>query len=181
MKVDLAVFKIGTNERVNNGDEITSFRGEKATLVRATRASMPGKSGKVLVQWDQNQPSDFDLKLGSWPPGFQMEYYDKVFDLDVQMVEQPPSNERMVSIEYISEFIRTEAMRIQNRIYVFKQHPSYDSRSNLKADYHRLAGMWVMGMRLNDWEELPGDTRAAVNKCEEQVQALYNNKKKAGK
>jgi len=178
MKVDLAVYKIGTNDQVKPGDTITSFRGEKATLIRATRASMPGKSGKVLVQWDENQPNDFDLKLGSWPPGFQMEYYSNVFDLDVQLVPMAPPEERTVSIEYISEFIRNEARRLQNRITVFKRHPSYDSRSNLKADYNRLAGMFALGMRLNEWDELPGDTRATVEEAQKQIESLY---KKAGK
>ena len=54
---------------VDPGSTVTSFRGEPATLVRATRAAGVGYSGKVLVEWQ--------------PAGGRMEYYDRVFDLAV--------------------------------------------------------------------------------------------------
>ena len=178
MKVDLAAFKVDTDERVEPGATITSFRGENATLVRATRANMPGKTGKVLVKWDANDPANFDLQAGAWPQGFQMEYYAGVFDLEVRMVEPPPASERTVSIDWISETIRSEAKKLRSHITVYKMHPSYNTRANLKVEYNRLAGMFALGLRLNNFDELPGNTREAVNLCQEKIESLY---KKAGK
>lgn len=64
-----------TNEIVNPGDEIVSFRGEKAILKACTRENEMyyggGRSGKVEVVW---------------PDGFKAEYYDGVFDLRVERI-----------------------------------------------------------------------------------------------
>jgi hypothetical protein len=56
-------------KEIEAGDAIYSFKNHRATFVRATRARTPGKSGKVLVEW---------------PGGGRFEYYDKVFNLNVQ-------------------------------------------------------------------------------------------------
>lgn len=56
---------------IKRGDEITDFRGDRATFVMATRES-GSRSGKVVVKWDKN--------------GQQYEYYDSVFDLKVKEV-----------------------------------------------------------------------------------------------
>lgn len=56
---------------VRSGDIITSFRGEKGTLVKPLAVREPGKSGKVLVQW-KDRPGE-----RPWT------YYDKVFGLTV--------------------------------------------------------------------------------------------------
>jgi predicted DNA-binding protein YlxM (UPF0122 family) len=166
MKVDLKVFSIAKGRpEVKPGDTITSFRGDKALLIRATRAAAYGLSGKVLVHWLSDEPG----------VQRQMEYYDKVFDLDVQMVE---AEERTVSIEQISDFISMQARRLLTQIETFKVHPSYDTRANLKAEYNKLVGMLSLGLRLNEWEELPGNTRAAVENVREEIESLY---KKAGK
>lgn len=67
----VAVRRDGT--AVENGDTVTSFRGQEWTFVRATRARniYEGKSGKVVVT------DEFDR---------QREFYETVFDLMV--VEQ---------------------------------------------------------------------------------------------
>lgn len=59
-----------TGERVLVGATVTSFRGEKAKLVSLDRPRVPGKSGKVTVEWAGRK--------GEW------EYYDGVFDLRVE-------------------------------------------------------------------------------------------------
>lgn len=56
---------------IQRGDTVTSFRGDPATFVTATRESMPGRSGKVLV----------DL-----PNGDRREYNDRVYGLTVVAV-----------------------------------------------------------------------------------------------
>lgn len=40
-----------TGQEVKPGDSLVSFRGERAILIRPTRATAAGKSGKVLVRW----------------------------------------------------------------------------------------------------------------------------------
>jgi hypothetical protein len=69
--------------RVNIGERVTSFRGETAVLKAVTRARIPGKSGKVVVQWDSDIATALsrgeDVKDVA-----QCEYYDKVFDLEVR-------------------------------------------------------------------------------------------------
>ena len=65
-----------TNQIVNIGDEVISFRGEKATLNALTRVNEMyyggRRSGKVEVIWKD---------------GFKSEYYDGVFNLRVERVE----------------------------------------------------------------------------------------------
>ena len=64
----------GTDRRlVDEGDTVTSFRGETATFLRATRARITGKSGKVMVRW-----------LDGNAAGTEGEYYDGVFGLTVE-------------------------------------------------------------------------------------------------
>ena len=56
------------------GDVVTSFRGERAEFLSATRAQGPGHTGKVLVKWlDGNA-------------GVTAEYYDIVFGLAVKEI-----------------------------------------------------------------------------------------------
>jgi hypothetical protein len=40
---------------VEAGDTVTDFRGTRATFVRADRARVPGKSGKVMVTHDGHE------------------------------------------------------------------------------------------------------------------------------
>ncbi len=75
-----------THAPVNIGDTVTNFRGETATLISLSRAQVPGKSGKVVVQW----PMPSNPAFGA--THYQMEYYDKVFDLavyDSEYIDQP--------------------------------------------------------------------------------------------
>jgi len=57
-----------TGAEVSEGDTVVDFRGESAVFLSATRAPMPGKSGKVLVDLD----------------GVQREFYESVYDLRVE-------------------------------------------------------------------------------------------------
>lgn len=61
-------------QEVKSGDCILSFRGEKAVFVCCTRERTNGKSGKVVVTWVGEK--------------YQLEYYDKVFDLCVKNVQE---------------------------------------------------------------------------------------------
>ena len=69
-----------TGEQVNVGDTVSSFRDELATVVSLSRATIPGKSGKVVVEWHGETPSG--------ARGYEQEYYDGVFGLVVTDV--PP-------------------------------------------------------------------------------------------
>lgn len=62
---------------VNPGDTMLDFRGERAILVKATRAKTDNKMGKVVVRW-----------VGDRNPDRQLEYYDKIFDLTVIEVKE---------------------------------------------------------------------------------------------
>ena len=57
-------------QEVKPGDTMLDFRGERAVMVKASRARDEYRSGKVVVHWVGN-------------PQTQCEYYDKVFDLHV--------------------------------------------------------------------------------------------------
>lgn len=73
----LIVIDEKTGTEVKSGETVTDFRGDKATLLYATRARSvcesggrsAYKSGLVCVKWQEKN--------------FSCEYYDKVFDLKV--------------------------------------------------------------------------------------------------
>jgi hypothetical protein len=52
---------------VQQGETVTDFRGDQWTFQYATRAALPGKSGKVVVQAN----------------GATREFYDRIFGLSV--------------------------------------------------------------------------------------------------
>ena len=56
---------------VKRGDTIYDFRGDPVTFQSATRVREAGRSGKVMVNWDDDGDT------------FGREYYDNVFDLTV--------------------------------------------------------------------------------------------------
>jgi hypothetical protein len=58
-----------TGEPVVPGEEITDFRGDKATFVAIDQEPTPGKSGKIAV--NQGGPRD-------WV------YYPSVYDLEIR-------------------------------------------------------------------------------------------------
>jgi len=62
----------GDGKEINRGDLVTGHRGNVAQFIRATRASQPGKSGKVVVHWIVD--------------AYQGEYYSDVFNLHVKEV-----------------------------------------------------------------------------------------------
>lgn len=72
----MRAFDADGNE-VHIGDDVVSFRGERAILVSLARPEMPGKSGKVVVSW----PLTLE-ELQNWSG--RAEYYDKVFNLTVK-------------------------------------------------------------------------------------------------
>lgn len=65
-----------SGDYVVSGDVVTSFRGERAEFLSATRARGNGKSGLVQVRW-------LDSPTGA---GRQAEYYDSVFGLTVKEI-----------------------------------------------------------------------------------------------
>lgn len=83
MKNNLVAMDNKTWKPIAIGDEVTSFRGEKATFVGCERRNEfrygGGKSGKVAVRWPDDMVS--------------MEYYDKVFNITVIDTEA----EKMIS------------------------------------------------------------------------------------
>lgn len=69
----IAVREDGTE--VKKGDEVTSFRGEKAVFVMATRPRWQGGTGKITVHWLSDPEPYDDLRA--------LEYYDTVFFIAV--------------------------------------------------------------------------------------------------
>lgn len=57
-------------QEMKPGDTMLDFHGERAVLVKATRARTPRRSGKVVVTWVGDNK--------------QQEVYDRVFDLAVK-------------------------------------------------------------------------------------------------
>jgi hypothetical protein len=60
-----------TGREILPGQPLTSFRGEAAVLVAPERAAIPGKSGRVHVEW-----VSLDRNYRGW-------YYDMVFSVTV--------------------------------------------------------------------------------------------------
>jgi hypothetical protein len=73
--MDLIAVREEGGTEVRKGDEVISFRGEKAIFVAATRPRGPGHTGKVTVHWKSDPEPYNDLRA--------LEYYDTVFDLEV--------------------------------------------------------------------------------------------------
>lgn len=71
----LFAYNVKTGDQVFVGNTVSSFRDELATVTTLSRATIPGKSGKVVVKWHGETPSG--------ARGYEQEYYDKVFDLVV--------------------------------------------------------------------------------------------------
>ena len=63
-----------TGAPVNVGDIVTTGDGETARVTSLSWATIPGKSGKVVVRW---------IEKASGPTDYEQEYYDGVFDLVV--------------------------------------------------------------------------------------------------
>lgn len=68
--VTMVAFSIESGLPVTAGDTVTSFRGEPATLIMPSQPTIPGKSGKVVVEWADRS-------------GSRDEYYANVFGLRV--------------------------------------------------------------------------------------------------
>jgi hypothetical protein len=68
-----------TGQEVQVGDVITSHNGHQATLRRATRARMPGRSGKLFVELLERSIDGQLQKAGATG-----EYNDNVFGLIVK-------------------------------------------------------------------------------------------------
>lgn len=58
-----------TGDVVNVGDEIVSFRGELATLVRISQKPHGASEGRVLVRWVASE--------------YEVNYYPSVFALEI--------------------------------------------------------------------------------------------------
>lgn len=68
-----------TGEEVFVGNIVKTSDGEIARVTTLSRATIPGKSGKVVVRW---------IETTSGPTDYEQEYYDGVFGLVVTDV--PP-------------------------------------------------------------------------------------------
>lgn len=89
---------------MKRGDTMLDFRGERAIFIEATRARVPGKTGKVLVTWVGDEKSK------------QREYYDTVFELHVKEVSEEES-------EVIGRFHYDGDMTYdQHQMYIDAEH-----------------------------------------------------------
>lgn len=65
----LVAYDEETGKEVAIGTKLQTFRGETVTLKHLSRPRIPGKSGKIVVEYDD---------------GGTMEYYDKVCNLRIE-------------------------------------------------------------------------------------------------
>jgi hypothetical protein len=70
-----------SGERIEPGDPVTSFRGERGYLRRLDAARVPGKSGKVTVELADVETDHLFDRL--------VHHYDKVWGLRVEYVPDP--------------------------------------------------------------------------------------------
>lgn len=71
-----------TGREILPGQPLTSFRGEAAVLVAPERAAIPGKSGKVYVEWVSPPYAD-RVRVFSDSHSYRASYYDNVFNVTV--------------------------------------------------------------------------------------------------
>ena len=147
-----------TGEEVKVGSVIKTANGIPVTLKRLTRYRIPGKSGKILVSYGKGE----------------IEYYDKVCNLRVELLDLDSAPMQFTILD-IADIVSKEAMRLQNRVRVFKSHPSYDKRSDLKADANKLTGMFSLLLRLNKYHDIEGsDVKDQIKAAREAVESLYS-------
>jgi hypothetical protein len=60
------------------GDEVISFRGERATVTKVITVEHPGKSHRVTVRWQNNRDGVTDTPYKANPDN--IDYYEHVFD-----------------------------------------------------------------------------------------------------
>ena len=155
----LVAYDEETGKEVAIGTRLKTSRGDSVTLKGLSRQRIPGKSGKIVVEYGD---------------GGTMEYYDKVCNLRVDVVDVDKQPVRFDLLD-IAKIVSQEAKHLENRVKVFKVHPSYDSRADLKADANKLTGMFSLLIRLNKYFEIEGsDVRDNVKAAREAVESLYS-------
>lgn len=78
------------------------------------------------------------------------------------------------TIADIAAIVSKEAKHLENRVRVFKSHPSFDSRADLKAQANKLTGMFSLLIQMNKYFEIEGsDVRDHVRAARAAVQSLY--------
>jgi hypothetical protein len=160
-KLNFIAFDVITGKEVPIGSMLQTASGQKVTLKALTRERTPGKSGKILVEHQS---------------GGTIEYYDKVCNLRVE-IDNVDSAPVQINVLTIAEIVCKEARNLENRVRVFKSHPTFDKKSDLKADANKLTGMFSLLMRLNHYFEIEGsDVRTRVNAAREAVESLYAKK-----
>jgi len=89
------------------------------------------------------------------------------------------TRETILSSELV-EIVERNANNLINRVRVFKAHPSYDSRAELKATANSLTGQFNLVHRLNGFWEIVDDEgnnlRTLVNDAKRAVESLYDKK-----
>ena len=152
------------DEPVPVGSIIYSNSGERAELLKLTRWQMPGKSGKVYVQWiDKNgKPC--------------AEYYDHVFGLSVKLV--PPDPDRSIRMSEACEQLQQMITAFKNNVSTHSRQPSVVSRADLKQENQRISAIFAFLLRINGYNELPDEKlREEVIRCEMIIDAMYAKKK----
>jgi hypothetical protein len=153
-----------TGQEVKIGSKIETWRGTPVILKELTRARTEGRSGKIVVEIVNDDDPHMTVHA---------EYYDKVCNLHVKVydLDAAPIG---ITILGIAKVVSQEARHLENRVKVFKVHPSYDSRADLKADANKLTGMFSLLIKLNKYFEVEGsDVRDRVKAAREAVESLY--------
>lgn len=155
----LVAYDEGTGKEVAIGTKLQTFRGDVVTLKSLSRSRIPGKSGKIVVEYGD---------------GGTMEYYDKVCNLRVDVVDVD-SAPKTVTILQLANFVSKAADKVTYRVEQFKVHPSYDNRADLKASINAVTGMFAMVLELNNYIEIEdSDVRSHVIEARKAVESLYS-------
>lgn len=158
----LVAYDEETGKEVAIGTRLQTSRGDSVTLKGLSRQRIPGKSGKILVEYDDRHG------------GGTMEYYDKVCNLRVDVVDVD-SAPKTVTILQLANFVSKAADKVTYRVEQFKVHPSYDSRADLKASMNAVTGMFSMVLELNNYIEIEdSDVRSHVIEARKAVESLYS-------
>lgn len=157
MGFELVAFDERTGVEIKRGAKLETLNGEPVKLIEATRERAYGRSGKVLVEHAS---------------GIRQEYYDKVVNIRVGIIDRDDS--QVFTIQQIAAYVSNAARNLTGRVESYKIHPSYDSRSDLKATANSISGMFNLLLELNKYKEIEGsDVRLQVTNARRAVESLY--------
>ena len=153
-----------TGEEVKIGTRLKTWNGTPVILKELTRQRQVGRSGKIVVE----------VLDGDDSMTVHAEYYDNICNLRVEVVDVDKTPVQFNVLD-VAKIVCEHAKHLENRVRVFKSHPSYDKKSDLKADANKLTGMFGLLIQMNKYFEIEGsDVRDRVKAARAAVESLYS-------